>query len=215
MSGTQGPATRPNRVVTEGVADVARDPAQPIAAEVRNTGRKMGGTARDDVADSAVRSADAAADATHCVARLSHEAALAGLRVAARLHGRYADLGYDRGQRTLAELRAAMDAYRQAGEQTAEHVQALFSSYLAIGRAMQQLQHACIDQLDRGIQQATRRPQDLLHVGSIREFAETQRDLYCDAIRYAVDSAAPPLSLAGRATQEATLPLQGHAERGT
>jgi hypothetical protein len=137
------------------------------------------------------------------------------VRAAAGLNGRMADAGYGRSHRVLGAAARALDIYREAGDSTAENVQALFSAYVTLGRGAQQMQHACFDLLDRAVVHATHKPQDLLRCKTLEEFAEVQRDLYLDAVNHALESSTTLLQLASQMTQQAMRPLQARAGNGS
>jgi hypothetical protein len=151
--------------------------------------------------------ADAATTISSKVAEQSREVMLMAARTAAGVSGRVADISFGRGHRLLSSTATAMDIYRDASERSAEHVQALFSSYMSLGRGLQQLQHAWLEVFDHSLERAAHKPQDLLRCKNLTELAEVQRDLYLDSITYAVESGSRLLELAGRAAQEAARPL--------
>jgi hypothetical protein len=107
-----------------------------------------------------------------------------------------------------------LDLYREAGGTTAENVQALFAACMILGRGAQQLQHACVELLDRVVDRATHRPQDLLRCKTLEEVAAVQRDLYLDAVNHALASSATLLQLAAQTAQQAMRPLQARAGNG-
>jgi len=102
----------------------------------------------------------------------------------------------------------ALDVYRDATERSAERVHALFSSYVTLGRGLQQMQHAWLEMVDHSLQTASHKPQDLLRCKNLVELAEVQRGLYLDTINHAVESGSRLLEMAGRAAQDAARPLQ-------
>ena len=53
----------------------------------------------------------------------------------------------------------------------------LFSSWMAMGRGLQQMQHACLEIFDQSMENAVHKPQDLLRCKTVVEVAEVQRDL--------------------------------------
>ena len=134
-----------------------------------------------------------------------------GVRTAAGVGSRVADINFGRGHHLLASAAQAMDIYRDASERSAERVKALFSSYVTFGRGLQDLQHAWLEMVDHTIENATHKPQDLLRCKNIVELAEVQRDLYIDAVNHAFESTSRLLDIAGRTAQEAVRPLQSHA----
>jgi hypothetical protein len=104
----------------------------------------------------------------------------------------------------------AMDLYRDASEQSAERVHALFASALTLGRGLQHMQHAWLEIVDHTIENAAHKPQDLLRCKNITEMAEVQCDLYIGAINHAFESTTRLLDMAGRTAQDAVRPLQLH-----
>ena len=167
------------------------------------------------VADTMVKSADAAVEMGHQVAEQGREVMLLGVRAAAGMNGRLADAGYGRGYRVLGAAARALQVWQEAGETTAENVHALFASYLTVGRGLQQMQHACLDLLDRAVDRATHKPQDLLRCKTLEEFAEVQRDLYLDAVNHALESSTTLLQLAAQTSQQAMRPLHARAGNGS
>jgi Phasin protein len=155
------------------------------------------------VADTMARGAEAATDIAQRSAEQSREVVWLGMRTAAGVNGRLADVSYDRGHRTLESAAHALEIYRQAGESAAEKVQSLFATYQQLGRGVQQMQVAYMQMIDRALHQATRKPQDLLRATSIKEFAEIQRDLYLDAVNLAFEASSTLLQIAGRTAQQA------------
>ncbi|MDQ2804810.1 MAG: hypothetical protein M3Y41_19840 [Pseudomonadota bacterium] len=132
------------------------------------------------VADTVARTTDAAVDITQRVAEQGNEVIRLGMRAAAGVNTRFADANYGRGHQVVESTARAMNIYREAGESTAENVRALVSSWTHLGRGVQQMQHAYLELLDRTMQNANRRPQDLLRAKSTEEFASVQRDLYLE-----------------------------------
>ena len=163
------------------------------------------------VTDATVRTADAAAEMGQRAAEQGRNVMLLGLRSAAGMNGRFADVSYSRSHHLLGATARALDIYREAGEHTAENVQALITSSISLGRGIQQIQHAYFDLLDRAMQRAKRKPQDLLRAKTLEELAEGQRDLYVDAVNYALEASTTLLQLTARVTQDAMRPLQGRA----
>jgi hypothetical protein len=182
----------------------AEDVFNRTADEARNIG--------SSVADTMARSADAAVDITQRVAEQGRDVVWLGVRTAAGVNGRFADVNYGRSHRVLESTARALETYRAAGESTAENVQALFATYLQVGRGLQQMQHAYLEILDRSLERATHKPQDLLRTKSIEEFAEVQRDLYLDAVNHAIEASSTLLQIAGRVAEEAVRPLQNRMQ---
>lgn len=152
--------------------------------------------------------ANAAANMSSKAAEQSREAMMMGVRTAAGVGSRVADISFGRGHHLLASAAQASDVYRDASERSAERVQALFSSCMTFGRGLQHMQHAWLEMLDTSFENAAHKPQDLLRCSNIVELAEVQRDLYIDAINHAFESTSRLLQIAGRTAQDAVRPLQ-------
>jgi hypothetical protein len=198
-------AIRENRTSREAL-DQGEATAHQAADELRDVG--------DAVAETVVRTADAAVEMGQLVAEQQREVMLLGVRAAAGMNGRLADAGYGRCHHVVGAAARALNICREAGETTAENVQALFSAYVTLGRGMQQMQHAALDLLDRAVDRATHKPQDLLRCKTLEEFAEVQRDLYLDAVNHALESSTTLLTLlqlAAQTAQQAMRPLHGRA----
>jgi len=162
------------------------------------------------MADSVAETADAATEMSSKVADQGRQAMMLGVRTAAGVGGRMADISYGRGHHLLASTAQAMDVYRDAAERSAERLQALFNSYVTLGRGMQQMQHAWLEMLDHSIGNGGHKPQDLLRCNNLVEVAEVQRDLYLGAVHHAFDASSRLLEMAGRTAQEAVRPLQSN-----
>jgi hypothetical protein len=209
-----------------GMADNgARNAQAAVDTAVRNTKGIMGETeqlarhgadrARDiqnTAAQQTADSAEAAADMSSKVVDHGRDLMLMGARTAADVSGRIADMGYGRGHHLLASSVQVMDVYRDATERSADRLQAMFASYLTLGRSVQQMQHAWLEMVDQKLEHANHKPQDLLRCSNVVEFAEVQRDLYLDAISHAFDSSSRLFEMAGRALQDAVRPMRnlGH-----
>lgn len=200
------PAAREPRAAREALGQ-GEDMAQQATEELHGVG--------EAVAETVVRTADAAVEMGQRVAEQGREVMLLGVRAAAGMNGRMADAGYGRSHRVLGAAARALDIYREAGDSAAENVQALFSAYVTLGRGAQQMQHACLDLLDRAVLHATHKPQDLMRCKTLEEFAEVQRDLYLDAVNHALKSSTTLLQLASQITQQAMRPLQARAGNGS
>lgn len=166
------------------------------------------------VAETVSRTADAAVDITQRVADQGREVMWLGMRAAAGMNGRLADVSYGNSHRLLQQAARVADIYGHASEAAADNLRALFASCLSLGHGMQQMQHVWLNMLDRSVNEAVHKPQDLLRCKSLVEFANTQRELYVDAIDSAMDASAALLQTAERAARSAMGPLQGRA-RGT
>jgi hypothetical protein len=141
-------------------------------------------------------------------AEQSREVMLMGVRTAAGVGSRVADISFGRGHHMMSSAAHAMDVYRDASERSAERVQALFSSAMVMGRGLQNMQHAWLEMMDHTMENATHKPQDLLRCKNMVELAEVQRDLYLNAINHAFESTSRLLDLAGRTAQDAVRPLR-------
>jgi hypothetical protein len=188
--------TREVRPPREGLGEMA----QQTVEEVQGVG--------EAVAETVVRTADAAVEMGQKVAEQGREVMLLGVRAAAGMNGRIADAGYGRGHRVLSAAAHALDIYREAGDSAAENVQALFTACMTLGRGTQQMQHACLEILDRTVERAAHRPHDLLRCKTLEELAEVQRDLYLDAVTHVLQSSTTLLQLAAQTAQQAMRPLQ-------
>ncbi len=131
-----------------------------------------------------------------------------GVRTAAGVGSQIADMSYGRGHHLLATSVQVMDIYRDAAQRSADRLQALFSSYMSLGRGIQRMQHAWLEMLDHTLENAAHKPQDLLRCNNVVEVAEVQRDLYLEAIRHAFESSSQLLELAGSTVQDAVRPMQ-------
>ncbi|HEY6434465.1 MAG TPA: phasin family protein [Acetobacteraceae bacterium] len=191
------------RAARENVAG-AEDVLNRTADEARDIGVS--------VADTVARTADAAVDITQRVADQGREVIWLGVRAAAGVNGRLADVGYGRSHRVIGQTAHALEIYREAAETTAEHVQALFTSWTSLGRGMQELQHAWLEMLDRATQRGVRKPQDILRCKSVDEVAEIQRELWVDGVKHATEAGVTLLQIASRVTNEAMRPLQSRPQ---
>lgn len=176
---------------------------QQAAEELRDVG--------EAVAETVVRTTDAAVEMGQRVAEQGREVMLLGVRAAAGMTGRIADAGNGRSHRALGAAARALDIYREVGDSTAENVQALFNAYMTLGRGAQQIQHAYVELLGRALDRAAHKPQDLLRCKTLEEVAEVQRDLYLGAVSQALESSTTLLQLAAQTAQQAMRPLQARA----
>jgi hypothetical protein len=164
--------------------------------------------ASQSMTETVAETAHAAASMSSKAAEQSREVMMMGVRTAAGVGSRVADMSFGRGHHLLASTAQAMDIYRDASERSAERVQALFSSCMTFGRGLQHMQHAWLEMVDTTLENAAHKPQDLLRCNNIVELAEVQRDLYIDAINHAFESTSRLLQIAGRTAQDAVRPLQ-------
>lgn len=200
------------------------------AAAVDNTSRFTAATKEtiDQTAQTAQNAADRGKQATegfvetmnetvHAATNMSSKAAeqgrsalMMGVRTAAYVGSRMADINYDRRHQVLTDAVHAMDVYRDVAERSAGKVQSLFSSFMTMGRGVQQMQHAWLEMLNQTLENAAHKPQDLLRCKSLVEVAEVQRDLYIDAVNHTFQASSRLLEMAGHSAQEAVRPLQTH-----
>jgi hypothetical protein len=205
------PATAAASAAREGVREV-RPAARETLDRTEELGHRFAEGTRDigdAMTDAAVRTAGVASEMGQRAAEQGRDVMLLGLRSAAGMNGRFADVSYGRSHHLLGATARALDIYREAGEHTAENVQALITSSISLGRGIQQMQHAYVDLWGRAMERAKRKPQDVLHAKTLEELAEVQRDLYLDAVNYALEASTTLLQLTARVTQDAMRPLQG------
>lgn len=177
--------------------------AQNAADRARQTGQS--------ITETVAETANAATNLSSKAAEQSREVLMMGMRTAAGVGGRVADINFGRGHHLMSSAAHAMDIYREASERSADRVQALFSSAMSFGRGLQQMQHAWLEMMDHTMEHAAHKPQDLLRCKNLVELAEVQRDLYLDTINYAFESTSRLLDLAGRTAQDAVRPLHTHS----
>jgi S-methylmethionine-dependent homocysteine/selenocysteine methylase len=159
-------------------------------------------------AETVARAVDTAAAMSSKVVEEAREAMMAGVRTVASVGGHVANISFDRGHNLLASATHTMDIYRDASERSADGIQALFSSWMAMGRGLQQMQHTCLEIFDESMEHAVHKPQDLLRCKTIAEVAEVQRDLYVDAVSQAITSSSRLLEMMNNAARDAMRPLQ-------
>jgi hypothetical protein len=181
--------------------------AGKVAQNATDRAKEVGQSITETVAETA----QAATNLSSKAAEQSREVMMMGVRTAAGVGGRVADINFGRGHHLVSSAAQAMDIYRDASERSAERVKALFSSYMMFGRGLQNMQHAWLEMVDHTIEHAAHKPQDLLRCKNIVELAEVQRDLYLDAINHAFESTSRLLDIAGRSAQDAVRPLQSLA----
>lgn len=144
------------------------------------------------------------------VVERSYEAVMTGVRTAADVGSRVADISFGRGHHLLSSTTHMMDIYHSASKQSAGRVQALFSSWMAMGRGFQQMQHAWLGILDHTVKNAAHKPQDILRCKTMVEVAEVQRDLYNSAINYTVELSSRLFEVVNLTAQDAARPLRSH-----
>jgi hypothetical protein len=202
-------SSRAGQASVEAIGKATKDTADETVKAVHN-GASHAKEAAQTVTDVVAETAGAATTMSSKVADQGREVMMMAARTAAGVGSRVADIGYGRSHNLLNSTVKAMDVYRDASERSAERVQALFSSYLTLGRGLQQIQHAWLEIIDHSLENAARKPQDLLRAKSLVERAEVQRDLYLSTINNAVESGSRLLEMTGRTAQEAVRPLQTH-----
>lgn len=206
---TSETAGRAGHATIDAAGKTTRDTMNETARAAQN-GADYAKEAAHTMTDTVTETADAATAMTSKVAEQSREVMMMAARAAAGVSGHVADIGFGRSHHLLSSTAQAMDVYRDASERSAERVHALVSSYMSLGRGLQQMQHAWLEIVDHTLENATHKPQDMLRCKTLVELAEVQRDLYLDTISHAVESSSRLLELAGRAAQEAVRPLQPH-----
>ena len=155
--------TRKNRDSTARATRETTERGEAMAQQAADEFRDMGET----VADTVAKTADAAVEMGQRVAEQGREVIMLGVRAAAGMNGRLAEVGYGRSHRVLGAAARALQIWRETGDTTAENLQALFSSYLRLGQGVQRMQHAWLDMLDRAVDEAANTPQDLLRCRSL------------------------------------------------
>src|SRR5664279_1690678 len=200
-------ASRTGDATIETVGKATRDIADETVRAVHN-GASHAKEAAHTVTDAVAETADAATTISSKVAEQSREVIMMAARTAAGVGSRVADISFGRSHNLLNSTVQALDVYRDASERSAERVHALFTSYMTLGRGLQQMQHAWLEIVDHSLENAAHKPQDLLRAKSLVELAQVQRDLYLSTINHAVESGSRLLELAGRTAQEAERPLQ-------
>ena len=196
------------QAATDSAAQTARetiDRTEEVFSQTADNAREIGVS----VADTVARTADAALEITQRVAEQGREVIWRGVAAAAGVNGSLAHVGYGRGHRMLEQSSRTLEIYREAGEATAAHFQALFASSLSLTRGMQEMQIVALRLFDHAVERNARKPQDMLHCKSMTEMAEVQRELCLDSVNYALEAGSTLLQIAGRVAQEAMRPLQG------
>jgi hypothetical protein len=129
------------------------------------------------ITETVAETASAAATMSTKAAEQSREVLMMGVRTAAGVGSRVADISFGRGHDVMSRAAHAMDIYRDASERSANRVQALFSSAMMMGRGWQSMQHAWLEMMDYTMEHAAHKPQDLLRCKNMTELAEV------DAVR--------------------------------
>jgi hypothetical protein len=191
--------------------DTASKATKDTISEASNAMQNGADRAKDvaqRMTETVAETAQAATTMSTKAAEQGREVIMLGVRTAADVGSRVADINFGRGQHLMSSAAHTMDIYRDASERSAERVQALFSSAMAMGRGLQTIQHAWLEMIDHTMEHAAHKPQDLLRCKNMVELAEVQRDLYLDAVNHAFESTSRLLDLAGRTAQDAVRPLR-------
>lgn len=167
----------------------------------------------EDGAATTRRQAAAATEALRDTMENTHDVARVGMRAAAEVQGQVAELGQDQANRGIKAAARMAEIYRETADRTVQDVQALMVAASTLGHGAQKMQHAWLDLLSKSLDQAKRRPQELLRCGSPVEFAEAQRDLYQDGISYMVDATTTMLTMLGEMAQETNRSLQARPHK--
>jgi len=200
-------ATRSSQAGVEAATRTTKDTISETAQAAQN-GADRAKEVAQGMTETVTEAAHAAANLSSKATEQGREAMLMGVRTAADVSSRVADINFGRGHHLMSSAAHAMDIYRDASERSAERVQALFSSAMVMGRGLQHMQHAWLEMMDHTMEHAAHKPQDLLRCKNIIELAEVQRDLYLDVINHAFESTSRLLDLAGRTAQDAVRPLR-------
>jgi phasin family protein len=200
-------AGRAGSATVEAIVKATRDTADETNKAAQN-GAFHARQAVHSVNDAVAGTADTVTAISSKVAEQGRDAVLFAARTAADVGSRVAEISFGRSHHLLTSTAQALDVYRDASERSAEHVNALLSSYFTLGRGLQQIQHAWLEIIDHSLENAAHKPRDLLRAKNLVELAELQRDVYLDTINHAVASGSRLLELASRTAQEAVRPLQ-------
>jgi hypothetical protein len=202
-------AARSSQATVEAASKTAKDTVGETDQLARNNADRAR-QAGQSVTETVAETANTAVHVSTMAAESSREVLMMGMRAAADVGSRVADISFGRGHHLMSSAVHAMDVYRDASERSVERVQAVFSSAMMFGRGMQQMQHAWLEMIGQSMENAAHKPQDLLRCKNLVEVAEVQRDLYLDAVNQAFESTGRLLDLSGRAAQDAVRPLQLH-----
>ena len=181
--------------------------SQPAMAQ---NGADHSKEAAQTVSDTVAEAVDTATVISSKVVEQTREVVMTGVRTAANVGSRVADISFGRGHHLLSSTAHMMDIYRNASEQSAGRVQALFSSWMAVGLGFQQMQHACLGILDRTVKNAAQKPQDILRCKTMAEVAEVHRDLCNSAISQTLELSGRLFELMSHTAQNADRPLRNH-----
>jgi hypothetical protein len=200
-------AARSAHAGVEAAGKAAKD-AIAETGQVAQNGADQTRDAGQDITETVAETAHVAATMSSKAAEQGREVLMMGMRTAAGVGSRVADVSFGRGHHMMSSAAQAMDIYRDASERSAERVKALFSSAMLMRRGLQTMQHAWLEIIDHTMENAAHKPQDLLRCKNMVELAEAQRNLYLDAVNHAFESTSRLLDLAGRTAQDAVRPLQ-------
>jgi phosphoribosyl-ATP pyrophosphohydrolase len=164
--------------------------------------------ASHSTAETVAEAVDTATAMSSKVVEEAREAMMAGVRTVASVGSHVADISFDRSHNLLASATHTMDIYRDASERSADGIQALFSSWMAMGRGLQQMQRACLEIFDQSMEHVAHKPRDLLRCKTVVDVAEVQRDLYVDAVSQAITSSSRLLEMMNSTARDAMRPLQ-------
>jgi len=196
---SQGSAESAVRVTRDSIDETSKF-AQHTADRAKDAGQGMTETVAGTV--------QAATNMSSKMAEQSRDAMLMGVRTAADVGGKVADINFGRSHHMMSSAAHAMDIYRDAAEQSAGRMQALMTSAMTLGRGLTSMQHAWFEMVDHSMEATAHKPQDLLRCKTMVEVAEVQRDLYLDALNHAFESTNRLLEMAGRTAQDAMRPLR-------
>lgn len=200
-------AARSGQAGIESASRATKD-AISETSQVAQNGADRAKEVAQSMTETAAETANAATNMSAKAAEQGREAMMMGVRTVAGVGSRVADISFGRSHDLMSSAAHAMDIYREASERSADRVHALFTSAMAMGRGLQSMQHAWLEMIDRSMEHAAHKPQDLLRCKNLVEIAEVQRDLYLDAINHAFESTSRLLDMAGRTAQDALRPLR-------
>jgi hypothetical protein len=202
--------TRSGHAATEATGKAAKDAIRETS-HAAEAGADHAMAAGHRMTETVSETTGAAVELSSRAAEQSREALMFGMRTAADLGCRVADVSLGRGHHWLAAATQAMDIYRDASDRSADCMQAMFASYLTCGRGLQAMQHAWLEATDHAIEGASHKPRDLLHCRNLTELAELQRDLYLATLNHAFESTTRLLEIASRTAQDTVRSLQSRA----
>ena len=162
-----------------------RESAEQIRAQMRDATKRGAAQAKEitsNIAETVQRTTDAAFEITQRAADQGREVVWQSVRAAAGVQGRLADVSYGRSHQLFGSTARMIEVYREASDNAAGNVQALLTSYLHLGRGVQEMQQAYFDQLERTVERASRKRHELVNAKSVEEFAQVQRDMYVESV---------------------------------